>query len=204
MREKYNAIAFTPAVTAEQERYGSHFAHDDHGARAAAAREGGIGRDEAEFLAAQDGFYLATVSETGWPYVQYRGGPPGFLKVLDTRTLGWADFRGNRQYISVGNLQRSDKASIIVMDYARKARIKFYGTLTIEDIRGDAARVAELAAPGYRAVVERAVRFDVAAFDWNCPQHITPRFTQTQIAHGVAPLHARIQELEAELAALKG
>ncbi|MEM6848041.1 MAG: pyridoxamine 5'-phosphate oxidase family protein [Pseudomonadota bacterium] len=203
MREQYNSIAFTPSVAAEQERYGSRIAY----ARQADPHEkpdpGGMGRDEVDFLSAQDGFYLATVSETGWPYVQYRGGPAGFLKVLGPRTLGWADFRGNRQYISIGNVAGNARASIIVMDYARRARIKFFGTLTVDNVRDDQTRADALKVPGYKGIVERAVQFDVAGFDWNCPQHITLRYSEDQIANGVARLYARIEALEAEVAALK-
>ena len=204
MREQYNSIAFTPSVAAEQERYGSRMAYARQAVLQDGAETGGMGRDEADFLAQQDGFYLATVSETGWPYVQYRGGPLGFLKVLDPRTLGWADFRGNRQYISMGNAANNARASIIVMDYARRARVKFFGTMSVEDVRDDQSRADALKVPGYKGIVERAIRFDVAAFDWNCPQHITQRYSEDQIAKGVARLYARIEALEAEVAALKG
>ncbi|ORE95263.1 pyridoxamine 5'-phosphate oxidase-like FMN-binding protein [Stappia sp. 22II-S9-Z10] len=207
MRQRYQTTMFTPAVQAVQSRYGSR----DTYARAAAApedpaasgAEAGLGPQEAAFLAEQDGFFLASVSQSGWPYVQFRGGPKGFLRVLDPLTIGWADFRGNRQYISVGNVAADPRVSLIVLDHARQARIKLIGRMSVAEA-GDAPELAaRLAVPGYRARVERGVTVKVEAFDWNCPQHITPRFTREEIAAAAAPLHQRIAELEAELAALK-
>jgi hypothetical protein len=196
MAHRFADLAFTDRVKAIQEREGS---------RASYARfEGGeahhdrLGPAEAQFLAARDSFYLATVSETGWPYVQHRGGPPGFLKVLDERTIGFADFRGNRQYVSLGNLGGDDRVSLILVDYPRRRRLKILGHARAVD---DAATVARLTVEGYPAKVERGLLIEVAAFDWNCPQHLTPRFTEAEIAAAVAPLHARIAELEAALAA---
>ena len=156
----FGEIAFTPAVRAVQER---------HGVRSAplrSAREG-LGPDEAEFLGAADSFYLATVSETGWPYVQHRGGPRGFLKVVSPTRITFPDFRGNRQYVSVGNAMKNDRASMIVVDYANRRRLKLFGRLQFHD------GAVEL--PGYPARVERVAVIDIEAFDWNCPQHITPR-----------------------------
>lgn len=129
---------------------------------------------EAEFLAARDSFYLATVSETGWPYVQHRGGPRGFLRVVSPTRIAFADFSGNRQYLSVGNASKDDRASMIVMDYANRRRLKLLGRLRFQD--ADAA--AEL--PGYPARIERLATFEVEGFDWNCPQHITPRYTRAE------------------------
>ena len=196
MGHRFAELAFTDGVRTLQEQEGS---------RASYARfEGGeahhhrLGPAEAAFLAARDSFYLATVSETGWPYVQHRGGPPGFLKVLDERTIGFADYRGNRQYVSLGNLGGDDRVSLILVDYPRRRRLKLLGhARTVED----PATVARLAMPGYPAKVERGLLIEVAAFDWNCPQHLTPRFTEAEIAAAAAPLHARIAELEAALAA---
>lgn len=187
-------IAFTPAVQAAQERGGSRQAY----ARSAdqSLRPEGLGPAEVEFLAAADSFYLATVSETGWPYVQHRGGPPGFLQVASPTRLAFADFRGNRQFVSVGNVSRDDRASMIVMDYVNRRRLKILGRL-----RFDALGDAELRLPNYRARVERMALFDVEAFDWNCPQHITQRFTTVQVEAVAAPLRARIAQLERELAA---
>jgi predicted pyridoxine 5'-phosphate oxidase superfamily flavin-nucleotide-binding protein len=196
MSHRFAELAFTDRVKAIQEQEGS---------RASYARfEGGephhdrLGAAEAAFLATRDSFYLATVSETGWPYVQHRGGPPGFLKVLDEGTIGFADFRGNRQYVSLGNLGGDDRVSLILVDYPHRRRLKILGHARPVD---DAATLARLTVPGYPAKVERGLLIAVAAFDWNCPQHLTPRFTEAEIAAAAAPLHARIAELEAALAA---
>jgi predicted pyridoxine 5'-phosphate oxidase superfamily flavin-nucleotide-binding protein len=158
---------------------------------------------EAAFIASRDSFYMATVSQTGWPYIQHRGGPPGFLKLLDEKTLGFADFRGNRQYISLGNLTADNRAALFLMDYARRARLKIFARVEVRDLKSDPDLAARLMVPGYKARVERALLFHLEAFDWNCPQHITPRFTEAEIAQAVAPLRERLTELEAENAALR-
>jgi uncharacterized protein len=167
-------IAFTTAVQAAQERYGSRMA------RKGVAPEG-LGPVEAGFLGETDSFYLATVSETGWPYVQHRGGPRGFLRVITPARIAFADFRGNRQYVSVGNVAKDDRAAMIVVDYVNRRRLKLLGRLRFHD-RGavDAALAAVADLPGYPARVERIALFDVEALDWNCPQHITQRFTADQ------------------------
>jgi predicted pyridoxine 5'-phosphate oxidase superfamily flavin-nucleotide-binding protein len=159
--------------------------------------------NEVAFIAARDSFYMASVSETGWPYVQHRGGPPGFLKVLDETTLGFADFRGNRQYISVGNTAANDRVALILMDYPHRRRLKIYAHLEVRDLADDPALAAKLAAPGYRGRPERAILLHLEAFDWNCPQHITPRFTEAEIEAAVQPLRARLTELETENQALR-
>ena len=203
MSHQFADIAFTPNVKLMQER---------HGSRAQYARlqaHGGpndaLGPKESAFLARADSLYLATVSETGWPYVQHRGGPEGFLRVLSPTRIGFADFRGNVQFVSVGNVQNDDRATIIVMDYVNRRRLKILGHLRFVDL-ADAepavARAVDL--PGYPARVERVALFDVAAFDWNCPQHITRRFTEAQIEVVTRPLRDRIAELEARLAAGSG
>ena len=198
MGHRFAEIAFTPAVQAQQEK---------HGSRASYARMSGgepthdkLGPKEVEFVEARDGFYLASVSETGWPYVQFRGGRPGFLRALDERTLAWADFRGNRQYVSVGNVHGDDRVALILMDYANRRRLKLLGHAELRDVGADDGLAARLAVPGYEATVERAVVVRVAGFDWNCPQHITPRFTLEEIEHAVTPLRERVAELEAKLA----
>ena len=181
MSRAYSDLAFTPAVRAQQTAMGSRAAYakmDEPGADRRATLTG----MEAAFIQERDGFYQASVSETGWPYVQFRGGPPGFLKVLDAHTLGYADFRGNRQYISVGNLQGNDRVSLILMDYAGQQRLKIMGRVRLVSAEDDPALMARLELPQYRARVERAVLISVAAFDWNCPQHITPRFSEAEIA----------------------
>ncbi|MES9539628.1 pyridoxamine 5'-phosphate oxidase family protein [Actinomadura sp. NPDC000600] len=157
-----------------------------------------MGRAERDFIAGRDGFYLATVAVGGWPYVQFRGGPPGFVTVPDEHTLAWADFRGNRQYISTGNVAHDPRMSIIFMDYARRLRLKIFGVATINDVRHQGPSPSASAIPGYRAIVEREVRVEVKAFDWNCPQHITPRYTAEEVAPMLRPLRQRVDVLEAE------
>ncbi|TFF19098.1 pyridoxamine 5-phosphate oxidase [Jiella endophytica] len=142
--------------------------------------------------------FMATVSQTGWPYLQHRGGPAGFLKVLDDKTLGFADFRGNRQYISLGNLKADDRVSLFLMDYPRRARLKIFARAEMRDLAADADLAERLALPDYRAKVERAMLFHLEAFDWNCPQHITPRFTEAEISGAVEPLRQELRELKAE------
>lgn len=201
MARSYYEVAFTPSVRAAQEHYGSRLQY----ARAEAAVPGDAGMGEAEtaFITARDGFYLASVGETGWPYLQFRGGPPGFVRVLDATTLAYADFRGNRQYISVGNTAVEDRVALFFMDYANRRRLKVMARARFAE-PGEEPALAELAAlPGYRARVERIAILRVEAFDWNCPQHITPRFTEAEIAGTVRPLHERIRGLEAELASLR-
>jgi predicted pyridoxine 5'-phosphate oxidase superfamily flavin-nucleotide-binding protein len=153
---------------------------------------------EQEFIAARDSFYIATVSESGWPYIQHRGGPRGFLKVLDDDTLGFADFRGNRQYISVGNLGANDRAAMFLMDYPNRRRLKVLGHVEIKAVTGDAALAESLADPSYKAKIERAMLIHLEAFDWNCPQHIIPRFSQAELAPALAPIRERLAELEKE------
>jgi predicted pyridoxine 5'-phosphate oxidase superfamily flavin-nucleotide-binding protein len=174
---------FTPRVQALQTAAGSRASY----ARMAQVGAPGaaLGEEEADFIEARDGFYQATIGEAGWPYVQFRGGPAGFLKVLNNQTIAYADFRGNLQYISMGNLQGDDRMSLILMDYAHQRRLKILGRARLVDAAADPALVAALQTPGYPARVERAVLITVEAFDWNCPQHITPRFTREEMAAGV-------------------
>ncbi|GAA3112358.1 pyridoxamine 5'-phosphate oxidase family protein [Pseudonocardia yunnanensis] len=201
MARKFAELMFTRAVRAAQARYGGRA---DRLLTAADPRDR-LGPDEVEFLQTRDGFHLATVGETGWPYVQFRGGPPGFLQVLDERTIAWADFRGNRQYVSTGNLDPAGDArvAIIAMDHARQLRIKLLGTARIIDADADPELTARVTVPGYRAVVERVVVVELAAFDWNCPQHITPRYTADELRDVVAPLVAELEQLRAENARLR-
>jgi predicted pyridoxine 5'-phosphate oxidase superfamily flavin-nucleotide-binding protein len=142
---------------------------------------------------------MASVSETGWPYVQHRGGPAGFIKVIDSRAIGFADYRGNRQYVSVGNLSNDDRVAMIFVDYPSRSRLKLLGHARIVGPE-QTELLGSLQTPGYRARVERGFVVHIAAFDWNCPQHITPRFTEAQITVATAPLRARIEALEKELA----
>ncbi len=200
MAHAFLDIATTPSVRAAQTANGSaaHYANfkskrttDD------------LGETETAFIAARDSFYMATVSETGWPYVQHRGGPPGFLRVLDKKTLAFADFRGNRQYISLGNLAASGRASLILMDYPNRARLKLYVRIEAKDLGANPGLAETLGVPGYNAKPERALVLHVEAFDWNCPQHITPRFSEAELAGALAPVRQRMAELEAENAELQ-
>ena len=193
-------IAATPSVKAAQEANGSREMFEDFAGDRAFDR---IGPDEAAYIAGRDSFYIASVSETGWPYVQHRGGPPGLLRVLDEKTLGVADFLGNRQYISLGNITANDRVCLFLMDYARRARMKVYARAEVKDLAADPQLALALSVEGYRARVERGLVFHLEAFDWNCSQHITPRFTQGQIDAAMAPVRAHIAALEAENAALR-
>jgi len=143
------------------------------------------------------------VSETGWPYVQHRGGPAGFLRVLDDRTLAFADFRGNRQYISIGNLAADDRTALILMDYPRRRRLKIYAHVEAKDLDNDPVLAGKLALPGYKARPERALLLHLKAFDWNCPQHITRRFSEAELEPALAPVRLRLDRLEAENGALR-
>jgi uncharacterized protein len=173
-------IAFTPAVQAVQSAHGSRAAYSR---MQSASPSEGLGVREAEFLSRADSFYMATVGETGWPYVQHRGGPRGFIKVISPTRLAFAEFRGNRQYVSAGNASRNDRVAVIVMDYARQQRLKLLGHLRFEQAGAAApGLVAAVALPGYKARVERIAVIEVEAFDWNCPQHITPRYTLEELA----------------------
>ena len=181
MARAFSEIAFTNTVRAVQSKMGSRDSYA--GFDTTPDRRDRLGAAEAEFIAARDSFYQATVSETGWPYVQHRGGPRGFLKVLDDKTLGFADFRGNFQFISVGNLQTDDRVSLFLIDYTAQRRLKILGRVRVlsEDDGPEAqAAIAALEVPGYRAHVERGFFITVEAYDWNCPQHITPRFTEAE------------------------
>ena len=200
MAKNFAEIAFTTSVKAQQEQCGSRqqYARMDRLARGTT-----LSLAETEFIAARDSFYLATVGETGYPYVQFRGGPPGFLRVLGAQTLGYADLRGNRQYITVGNLQQNERSALILMDYANRVRLKIYARIEVIDAKDRPDLMEKLLVPGYNAHPERAMLLHVEAFDWNCPQHITPRFTMEEIQAMNAPLYEHITKLEAELTRLK-
>ncbi|HEX9906416.1 MAG TPA: pyridoxamine 5'-phosphate oxidase family protein [Propylenella sp.] len=193
MGHKFAELAFTPNVKTAQEQNGSRRAYSRM--EAGENHHDVLGPNEATFIAARDSFYMATVSETGWPYIQHRGGPVGFLRVLDEKTIGLADFRGNRQYISVGNLKTDDRVSLFLMDYPNRARLKILGRTRIVDA-GNLETLQKLSLPEYNAQVERGLLITIEAFDWNCPQHIAPRYTLTEIEAATAPLRQRIAELE--------
>lgn len=199
MPHRFAEIAFTDSVKQEQIRMGAQRIYDR--LMDGPDRNAELSDQEAGFIAARDSFYLSTVSESGWPYVQHRGGPPGFVRILDSKTIGFADFRGNRQYLTLGNLKAQDKVCLFFMDYPRQTRLKLLGTA---EVRETPAGIADFALPDSKVPVERAIVIHVAGFDWNCPQHITPRFTQGDVARAVAPLHQRIADLEAEVERLNG
>jgi predicted pyridoxine 5'-phosphate oxidase superfamily flavin-nucleotide-binding protein len=199
MTVRFLQTVFTPPVKAAQTHYGGrgpYSRYDD-----VLTEPDALTEQEASFIAQRDSFYLATVSETGWPYVQHRGGAPGFVKVLDERRFGFADFRGNRQYVSVGNLSIDNRAAFFFMDYPSRTRLKLLGRLNVLAADETPELASRLVDPDYKAKVERLIIVEIEAFDWNCPQHITPRFTQAEIAPSVEALKARVAELEAQLAA---
>jgi uncharacterized protein len=180
MTHRFAKIMFTPAVKAVQTHMGSRRAYERLEAPDAPARSH-LGEDERTFIERRDSFYMATVSETGWPYVQHRGGPPGFVKVIDDKTIAFADYKGNRQYVSVGNLGRDDRVSLILVDYPNRRRLKIIGHARIIDMGSEPETIERLRDSGYKAQIEQAMVISIEAFDWNCPQHITPRFTEAEM-----------------------
>ena len=191
MTHRHSEILFTDAVRAAQERFGSR--EQGERLRAHGQANDTLTAAEREFIRARDGFYLASVSESGWPYVQFRGGPAGFVRALDGKTLAYPDFRGNRQYISTGNMEHDGRVALLFMDYARPARLKLLGRARIIDAAQAPELARQLQLPDYRARVERVVLIAVEAFDWNCPQHITPRYTAEEIeGWGTQPLPAAL------------
>ncbi|MDX2151738.1 MAG: pyridoxamine 5'-phosphate oxidase family protein [Bryobacteraceae bacterium] len=202
MSHQFAQIAFTPHVKEVQEFYGSKAQYERMLKRG--PNNDRLGELERSFVEARDGMYVATVSETGWPYVQFRGGPRGFLRVLDDNTLGFADFRGNRQYITVGNWRTNDRVALFLMDYPNRTRLKILGHAEVKTASEDPPLVQRLAAPGYQGVVERAVLIKIAGFDWNCQQHITPRWTEDELSEALAPIRQRLEALEAENRKLRG
>lgn len=193
-------IAVTPSVKAAQAEMGVDHLWSDFAGDRAMDR---FTENEAAFIAMRDSFYMATVSQTGWPYIQHRGGPAGFLKMVDERTLAFADYRGNRQYISTGNIAADDRACLFLMDYPRRARLKIYAHVEKLALDADPDLTALVTDQDYRGRAERIFRLKLDAFDWNCPQHITPRFTEREVADAVRPLQDRLRQLEAENAELK-
>lgn len=195
MPSRFAGIAFTPHVKALQEAHGSRRAY----ARREAEPPEVLGDDERTFIESRDSFYMATVNEDGWPYIQHRGGPKGFLKVIDEKTLAFADLTGNKQYISVGNLATSDRVALFLMDYPSQTRLKILAHAKVVERAANPEFVDRIAIKEYDRRIERAIVFTIEGFDWNCPQHITPRFTAEEINASVAPLRERIAKLEHEL-----
>ena len=197
MATAFAEIAFTPSVKAAQSLYGSR----EKNARFELAEDARnqLTEFEADFIAERDSFYQATVSESGWPYVQHRGGPKGFVKVLDDRTIGFADFRGNVQYLSVGNLGANNRISLILVDYPNRQRLKVWGRVHIIHENEDPEIIAKLEVPTYRARVERGIVIRIEALDWNCPQHITRRYSKAEVDKLIAPLVDEIKTLKARV-----
>jgi len=196
MADKFMQLVLTPAVQRAQEKYfGKHWVVEN------ASKTDPLTRSEVYFIASRDSFYMATISETGWPYVQHRGGPPGFVRVLGPNLIAFADFKGNRQLISTGNLNATDRVALFMMDYPHRTRLKLLGHARVLDGREHPELVDQLAPQALRTKVERLFLIQVISYDWNCPQYITPRFTAAEVADHTATLKARIAELEAQLAA---
>jgi uncharacterized protein len=195
MRRKFTEIAFTPEVKAAQTKYGTREINENF-------VQQGITEDlltakEIEFIQARDSFYLGTVGSNGYPYIQFRGGAIGFLRILDEKTLGFADFKGNLQYISVGNLSQSDRVFLFLMDYSHRRRLKIWGRAKVID---DVSLLSELTVPNYLAEIERGIIITIEAMSWNCPQHIPLKYSEAELQAKIAPLEARIKELEAKSA----
>ena len=196
MAKKYLEVTVTPAVAEAQKRYFGRSPRVEAG-----SDRDSLGPDEIAFISARDSFYMATVSETGWPYLQHRGGQPGFLRVVDSQTLAFADYKGNRQLLSTGNIAVNDRVSLFLIDYPRRERLKILGHARVADASPEL--VEQLVASNARSSVERLFFIDVISFDWNCPKYITPRYTKAEVEEVISPLKSRIAELEAELSESK-
>jgi uncharacterized protein len=196
MGKSFAKIAFTPLVQKQQALHGSRSMYE----RVEKSGPPGdrLTSDERRFIAARDSFYMASTSETGWPYIQHRGGLPGFIHVLDDQTIAFADLRGNKQYISVGNLQHDDRVALFFMDYPNQTRLKILGHAEIREGAEAEELVRQLRSPEEKSPIERVIVAHVDAFDWNCPQHITPRYTGEEIMAFMEPTRQRIADLEAE------
>jgi predicted pyridoxine 5'-phosphate oxidase superfamily flavin-nucleotide-binding protein len=197
MSESFYEIAFTPGVKEQQSEHGSRRQYERM--ETALAGHNKLGPDEQQFIALRDSFYMASVSETGWPYIQHRGGPPGFVHILRPDLIAFADLRGNKQYISLGNLSHDNRVALFFMDYPNQTRLKILGHAEIhehDDVAPELIEQMRTAEPN--AIVERAMLIHVSGFDWNCPQHITPRYTLAELDPTLAPLRKRLAALEAE------
>jgi predicted pyridoxine 5'-phosphate oxidase superfamily flavin-nucleotide-binding protein len=192
----FGSLLFTPVVKQLQERYGSRQQYERM--KKTGASHDHLTSFEVEFLGERDSFYWATIGSTGWPYVQHRGGPKGFLKVIDDHTLALADFRGNKQFISTGNLLTDNRVAMILVDYPRQARLKLLGRVDVLD--GEKARpwLDRVRMPAYKAVIERVFVIHVEGYDWNCPQHITPRYTAEEIRDAVRAIEEKVRVVEME------
>ena len=198
MATKYLDLTFTESVRRAQTQY-----YGRAGKIVGAPERDPLGQAEAELIAAQDSFYLGSISESGWPYIQHRGGPQGFLRVVNETTLAFADYKGNRQLLTTGNVSVNDRVALFLMDYKNRERLKILGHARVEDARAYPELVTKLADPKMQSVVERLLFIDVVSFDWNCPKYITPRYSIKEVEELAGPLRARIAELEAELHAVR-
>jgi predicted pyridoxine 5'-phosphate oxidase superfamily flavin-nucleotide-binding protein len=202
MDRRFAELAFTPLVKEEQTLHGSRHLYE----RAEHSPDLGdrLGPDEQAFIRERDGFYMASVTETGWPYIQFRGGHIGFLHVLDDHTIAFADLRGNRQYISTANLKHDDRVALFFMDYPTQSRLKVLGRAAIHEVDAEAEKlIASLRVPDEKTPPERAVVIHIEGFDWNCQQHITPRYSEAELAKILEPMRQRLEMLEAENRRLK-
>ena len=194
MSDKFLELAVTDSVRAAQRHY-----YGGEIRPGTQAPDDALTEEEMAFIQARDSFYLATVSESGWPYVQHRGGPPGFLRVLSPTRLAFADFKGNRQLLSTGNLAAHDRVCLFLMDYPQRTRLKVLGHARVEDAREHPELVAQFGEPELQRLVERLFFIDVASYSWNCSKHITPRYAMAEVEAAMAPLRRRIAELEKQL-----
>ena len=202
MAQNYRHTLFNDAVKALQERHGSRAAYLKMDAGADGTPDT-LTAKELDYIALRDSFYMASVNGDGWPYMQHRGGPAGFLRHIAGNRIGFADYRGNKQYISTANLAGNDRVSLFLMDYPNKDRLKLVGHARSIELADDPALVTSLMPDGYRAVPERAFLIDVIGWEWNCSQHITPRFTEAEISAAIQPMAAELNQLRAENAALR-
>ncbi|HSU52775.1 MAG TPA: pyridoxamine 5'-phosphate oxidase family protein [Candidatus Dormibacteraeota bacterium] len=191
MAANFQRLSTTNSVRQAQKHY-----YGDSDPAGDATAPDALTPEEVEFIGARDSFYMATINSEGWPYIQHRGGRPGFLRVLDSHQLAFADYRGNRQMLSTGNLADNDRVALFLMDYPQRTRLKILGHARVEDARQNPELVQRLAEPEAHRLVERLFFIKVVAFDWNCPKYITPRYTAEDIQKLVAPLKQRIAELE--------
>ena len=202
MAQNYRHTLFNDAVKALQERHGSRAAYLKMDA-AADGTPDTLTAKELDYIALRDSFYIASVNSDGWPYMQHRGGPAGFLRHIAGNRIGFADYRGNKQYISTANLAGNDRVSLFLMDYPNKDRLKLVGHAHSIELADDPSLVTSMMPEGYRAVPERAFLIDVIGWEWNCSQHITPRFTEAEISAAIQPMAAELNQLRAENAALR-
>jgi len=194
MATRYLDLTFTDAVCRAQKQY-----YGRAGTIAGVPERDLLSQAEAEFIVARDSFYMGSVSESGWPYIQHRGGPPGFLRMVNERTLAFADYKGNRQLLTTGNVSVNDRVALFLMDYKNRERLKILGHACVEDAHVHPELIEQITDPKMRSAVERLVFIDVVSFDWNCPKYITPRYTAEEVEEYVEPLKLRIAELEAQL-----